>query len=126
MHKSILLLSLLCASSAFAQKYDIVIEGGRVMDPESGLDATRNIGVANAKIVGISADPLVGAHVLNAKGRAVAAGCIDLPQHAQDADSGRVKAFDGVTTALEMEIGAPDVTAFLAQKQGHSLINYAT
>src|SRR6516162_9976891 len=39
MRKSILLLSLLFASSAIAQKYDIVLEGGRVMDPESGLDA---------------------------------------------------------------------------------------
>jgi N-acyl-D-aspartate/D-glutamate deacylase len=126
MYKSILLLSLLCASSAFAQKYDIVIEGGRVMDPESGLDATRNIGIANGKIVRISADPLVGGRVVNAKGLVVAAGFIDLHQHAQDTDSGRVKAFDGVTTALEMEIGAPDVTAFLAQKQGHSLINYGT
>ncbi len=37
-----------------------------------------------------------------------------------------MKAFDGVTTALEMEIGAPDVAQFLKSKQGHSLIHYGT
>jgi N-acyl-D-aspartate/D-glutamate deacylase len=127
MRKSILLLSLLFASSAIAQKYDIVLEGGRVMDPESGLDATRNVGIANGRIVRVSADPLVGGRrAINAKGLVVAPGFVDLHQHGQDADSGRVKAFDGVTTALEMEIGVPDVASFLAKKQRHSLINYGT
>ncbi len=37
-----------------------------------------------------------------------------------------MKAFDGVTTALEMEIGVADVGSFLKQKDGHSLINYGT
>jgi N-acyl-D-aspartate/D-glutamate deacylase len=49
-----------------------------------------------------------------------------LHQHAQDMASQRVKAFDGVTTALEMEIGAPDVTQFLKAKEGRSLIHYGT
>src|SRR5207248_10325319 len=40
--------------------------------------------------------------------------------------SQRVKAFDGVTTALEMEIGVPDVATFLKHKEGKSLINYGT
>jgi N-acyl-D-aspartate/D-glutamate deacylase len=126
MSKSILLLALFLVHPAFAEQYDIVIENGRVMDPETGLDATRNVGVANGKIARISAERLSGTRVLNAKGLVIAPGFIDLHQHAQDADSGRVKAFDGVTTALEMEIGAPDVTAFLVKKQGHSLINYGT
>jgi len=56
----------------------------------------------------------------------VAPGFIDLHQHGQDLDSGRVKALDGVTTALEMEIGVPDVAKFLKQKEGHSLINYGS
>jgi N-acyl-D-aspartate/D-glutamate deacylase len=126
MRKSILFLALLLSSFAFAQQYDLVLEGGRVMDPESGLDATRNLGITNGKIARISSDSLVGKRVLSVKNLVVAPGFIDLHQHAQDNDSGRVKAFDGVTSALEMEIGVSDVTAFLKQKNGHSLINYGT
>lgn len=114
------------ATSAFAQQYDLVLEGGRVMDPESGLDATRNLGITNGRIARISSDPLVGKRVLSARSLVVAPGFIDLHQHGQGNDSGRVKAFDGVTTALEMEIGVPDVVAFLKRKDGHSLINYGT
>jgi N-acyl-D-aspartate/D-glutamate deacylase len=119
-------LCLSCAVPAFAQTYDIVLEGGRVLDPETGLDATRNVGIANGKIARISSEPLTGRRVLDVKGFVVAPGFVDLHQHGQDLDSGRLKAFDGVTTALEMEIGVPDVAAFLERKQGHSLINYGT
>src|SRR5882672_9368899 len=122
----LLLILLLVATSAFAERYDLVLDGGRILDPESGLDATRNVGITNGKIARISAEPLAGERVLNAKGLVVAPGFIDLHQHGQDVDSGRVKAFDGVTTALEMEIGVPDVAAFLKQKDGRSLINYGT
>ncbi|MGA9568061.1 MAG: amidohydrolase family protein [Candidatus Korobacteraceae bacterium] len=126
MRKLILFLAIIVATAAVAQKYDLVIEGGRVMDPESGLDAVRNVGIANGKVARISTDPLAGIRVLGAKGLIVAPGFIDLHQHGQDNDSGRVKAFDGVTTALELEIGVPDVANFLQQKNGHSLINYGT
>jgi N-acyl-D-aspartate/D-glutamate deacylase len=119
-------LLVLAFSTVLAQQYDFVIEGGRVLDPETGLDATRNIGVTGNKIARISADSLKAKRVINASGLVVAPGFIDLHQHGQDADSGRVKALDGVTTALEMEIGVPDVAKFLKQKEGHSLINYGT
>jgi N-acyl-D-aspartate/D-glutamate deacylase len=56
----------------------------------------------------------------------VAPGFIDLHQHGQDIESQRVKALDGVTTALELEIGVPDVSSFLKDKEGHSLIHYGT
>jgi len=120
---------LLLASSAAilsAQQYDLVIEGGRVMDPETGLDAMRNVGIRDGKIVRITADTLAGRRVLHASGLVVAPGFIDLHQHGQDIASERVKALDGVTTALELEIGAPDVAQFLSAKEGHSLINYGT
>jgi len=126
MRKSILFLSLVLATPAFAQQYDLVVEGGRVMDPESGLDAVRNLGITNGRIARISSDQLAGKRVLSAKGLVVASGFIDLHQHGQDNESGRVKAFDGVTSALELEIGVPDVAAFLSQKDGHSLIHYGS
>jgi N-acyl-D-aspartate/D-glutamate deacylase len=127
MRKLILCLGLLLLSTFLtAQQYDLVLEGGRVMDPETALDAVRNVGIRDGKIARISAAPLSGRRVIHAAGLVVAPGFIDLHQHGQEFDSQRVKAFDGVTTALEMEIGAPDVTQFLNSKQGHSLIHYGT
>jgi N-acyl-D-aspartate/D-glutamate deacylase len=114
------------ASQPTAQQYDVVLEGGRVMDPETGLDAVRNVGVRDGKIARVSAAPLSGRRVIHARGLVVAPGFIDLHQHGQDLASQRVKAFDGVTTALEMEIGAPDVSQFLKSKERHSLIHYGT
>jgi N-acyl-D-aspartate/D-glutamate deacylase len=115
---------LLSATLLSAQQYELVLEGGRVMDPETGLDAVRNVGIRDGKIARITAKPLRGQRVIHAAGLVVAPGFIDVHQHGQDLDSQRVKAFDGVTTALEMEIGAPDVAAFLKSKEGRSLIHY--
>ena len=96
------------------------------MDPETGLDAVRNVGVKGKTVVRISADALSGKQTLDAHGLVVAPGFIDLHQHGQEMESQRLKALDGVTTALEMEIGKPDVESFLKEKAGHSLINYGT
>ena len=126
MRKLIFSLLVLATTFASAQQYDLVLEGGRVMDPETGLDAIRNVGIREGKIARISSEPLTGRRTVSAAGLVVAPGFIDLHQHGQDLASQRVKAFDGVTTALEMEIGAPDVTQFLKAKEGHSLIHYGT
>ena len=122
-------LLLICWTStlaAAAQPFDVVLSGGRVIDPESGLDAVRNVGITGDRIVRISAEPLAGKRVIDAKGLVVAPGFIDVHQHAQDNNSGRLKALDGVTTGLEMEIGVPDVASFLQRKKDRSLINYGT
>jgi N-acyl-D-aspartate/D-glutamate deacylase len=125
--RSLILFSFLAISAfAAAQQYDLVLEGGRVMDPETGLDAVRNVGIREGKIVRISSQALNGLRVVHAGGLVIAPGFIDLHQHGQDLASQRVKALDGVTTALELEIGAPDVAEFLKSKQGHSLIHYGT
>jgi N-acyl-D-aspartate/D-glutamate deacylase len=111
---------------ALSQSYDLVIQGGRVIDPETGLDAVRNVGISQGRIRKISAETLDGKRVIFARGLIVAPGFIDLHQHDMDLESQRLKALDGVTTALEMEIGKPDVAAFLRSEDGHSLINYGT
>ena len=127
MRKLIFFLFLALSTNAvFAQQYDVVLEGGRVMDPETDLDAVRNVGIRDGKILRISSEPLSGRRVIRAAGLVVAPGFIDLHQHAQDIDSQRVKALDGVTMALELEIGAADVAEFLKAKEGHSLIHYGT
>jgi N-acyl-D-aspartate/D-glutamate deacylase len=119
-------LLLFTTSLAAAQQYDLVLEGGRVMDPETNRDVVANIGIRDGKIARISTEPLTGRRVIHAHGLVVASGFIDLHQHGQDLESQRVKALDGVTTALEMEIGAPDVSQFLKAKEGRSLIHYGT
>jgi N-acyl-D-aspartate/D-glutamate deacylase len=109
-----------------AQQYDLVIGGGRVVDPETGLDAVRDVGIRDGKIVRVAPEALSGRRVIHAGGLVVAPGFIDLHQHGQELESQRVKALDGVTAALELEIGAPDVAQFLKSKEGHSLIHYGT
>jgi N-acyl-D-aspartate/D-glutamate deacylase len=131
MRKLILFLFLLWLTAlrpprVLAQRFDLVLEGGRVIDPETGMDAVRNVGIRDGKIVRISTEALSGRRVVQAAGLVVAPGFIDLHQHAQDLASQRVKALDGVTTALELEIGVPDVGQFLKAKEGHSLIHYGT
>src|SRR5271166_88262 len=116
----------LSTTSVSAQQYDLVLEGGRVMDPETGMDAVRNVGIRDGKIVRISSEALSGHRIVHASGLVVAPGFVDLHQHGQDMESQRVKALDGVTTALELEIGAPDVAQFLKLKEGRSLIHYGT
>ncbi len=120
------LILLFLSTFAAGQQYDIVLEGGRVMDPETGLDAVRNVGIQDGKIARISEEPLSGRRAISVKGLVVAPGFIDLHQHGQELASQRVKAFDGVTSALEMEIGVPDVAQFLKSKEGRSLIHYGT
>ena len=104
--------------------YDLVILNGRVIDPESRTDAVRNLGISNGTIKTISNDKLTGRTVIDARGLVVSPGFIDLHQHGQDEENYRFKAMDGVTTALELEVGAGDVDAWYAQREGKSLINY--
>ena len=103
---------------------EIVLEGGRVMDPESGLDAVRNLGIAGGSIVAVSAGPLQGKQTLDVSGLVVSPGFIDLHAHGQDPVSNRLQAQDGVTTALEMEIGVFPVAPWLAARAGKAVIHY--
>ena len=116
----------LMTGEALPSRYDIVIKGGRVMDPETGLDAVRHVGITGDRIARISSLPLEGEKIIDATGLIVAPGFVDLHQHGHDSDSYRLKALDGVTTALEMEIGVPDVAQFLQERRGRALINYGS
>ena len=108
MRKLIFSLFLLSLSTTIvsAQQYDLVLEGGRVMDPETGVDAVRNVGIRDGKVVRVSPEALSGRRVVHASGLVVAPGFIDLHQHGQHLTSQRVKALDGVTMALELKLGA--------------------
>src|SRR5215471_17030267 len=109
MHTTTFSLVLLFACVAAAQEYDLVVANGRVMDPASGLDAVRNVGINGGKIAAISASPLRGRNTIDAGGLVAAPGFIDLHSHGQTPENHRFKARDGVTTALEMEVGVSPV-----------------
>jgi dihydroorotase len=107
-----------------AQQYDIVLANGRVMDPASNLDAVRFVAITAGKIAAISAAPLAGKRVVDVKGLVVAPGFIDLHQHRVNAENNAFKARDGVTTSLELEVGAYPVAPWYAAREGKSLINF--
>jgi hypothetical protein len=108
------------------ERYDIVLRNGRVMDPETGLDAVRNVGIRGSVIAAISEEPLAGDAEINASGLVIAPGFIDLHAHGQSNRGNEFQARDGVTTALELEDGVPDVAAFLETRGAGSVLNYGT
>jgi N-acyl-D-aspartate/D-glutamate deacylase len=112
--------------SASQSRYDIVIHGGRAMDPETGLDAVRDVAIRGGAIERISAEPLDGSRTIDATNLVVSPGFIDLHSHGQDPENYRLKALDGVTTALELEIGVVDVPAFIKERTGRALVNFGT
>ncbi len=104
--------------------YDLVVRDGRVIDPESGLDAVRNVGIIAGRVVAVSESPLEGARSLDAAGLVVAPGFIDLHQHGQSLENYAAQVRDGITTALELEIGVEDIEAWYQDRQGKALLNY--
>jgi N-acyl-D-aspartate/D-glutamate deacylase len=112
------------ASAALAQDHDIVVLHGRIMDPESNLDAVRNIGISKGTIQAISSEALHGRTTIDATELIVAPGFIDLHVHDMNEEHHRAQAVDGVTTALDLEIGTADVDQWYAEREGEALINY--
>ncbi len=117
-------LLLLAALPALGQQYDIVLNGGRLIDPASNTDAIRSIGINGTKIAEIAAHPLMGRTVIDAHGLVISPGFIDLHSHGQTSENYGFKARDGVTTALEMEVGVWPVGPWYAEREGKALVNY--
>ena len=117
--------ALLWAATLSAQvSFDLVIRGGRVIDPESGLDGTRDVGIVAGRVGAISEGPLEGERTIDASGLVVAPGFIDLHQHGQSLANYEAQVRDGITTALELEIGVEDIDAWYRDRQGKALVNY--
>ena len=117
------LLLTICTTSS-AQEYDLVLSGGRVIDPESLTDAIRNVGIHDGQIAVITPDRIVGRETVEVTGLVVAPGFIDLHAHGQNPESSRYQAGDGVTTALELEVGVYPVAPWYASMAGQARINY--
>ncbi len=107
-----------------AQDFDLVLVKGRVVDPESGLDAVRSVGISGGKIAAVSEGLLSGRRVIDAAGLVVAPGFIDLHEHGQTEEAYRYQAADGVTTSFELEVGTGDVDRWYQEREKGRLINY--
>ena len=84
--------------------YDLVLSGGRVMDPETGLDGVRNVGIIGGRIAMISLSPLQGKETVELSGLIVSPGFIDLHVHGRTNKEQEYQAHDGVTTALTLSV----------------------
>jgi N-acyl-D-aspartate/D-glutamate deacylase len=104
--------------------FDIVIENARVIDPESNTDKVLNVAISNDKIVEISTEKLNGKKIIDGTGKVLSPGFIDLHAHGQTNKENKFQVFDGVTTALELEIGIDTLAQYYQARKGNALINF--
>jgi N-acyl-D-aspartate/D-glutamate deacylase len=117
-------LGLVLAGAAQSEEFDLVIANGRVIDPESGLDAVRNVGIQGGVIRALTEEPLAGRETIDARGLVVSPGFIDLHWHGVRPESHRYQAMDGVTASFELEVGVADVDRWYAERAGREPIHY--
>ncbi len=121
------LVALLPQHSASGQRsapLDVVLVGGRVLNPETNLDGVRAVGIKDGRIVSVTTAVPAARDTVDVRGLVVAPGFIDLHSHGQDSVNYQYMARDGVTTALELEIGTYPIAPWYAKRAGKSLINY--
>lgn len=103
----------------------LVLRGGRVIDPESGLDSVADVAIDAGMVTAIGVGLPPGRHEIDVGGLVVTAGFVDLHSHAFDTAGLRLQAFDGVTTALELESGVTPVTrAYASAAADGKPVNY--
>ena len=99
--------------------HDVVVAGGRVIDPETGFDAVAHVGIDGDTVSRISLDPLVGSTTLDAAGLVVAPGFIDILSYPPNGYGEWHKIADGVTTNLCMHGINNPMDAFLSEAAEH-------
>ena len=105
--------------------FDVVLRGGRVIDPESGLDAVRDVAIAGDRVARVGPGLPSGRLELDVAGQVVTAGFVDMHSHAYDLGGQRLQAMDGVTTALELEAGiTPVAVAYEQAARAGRPVNY--
>src|SRR5271155_1220766 len=111
-----------CGSDEMA---GLVITGGRVVDPASGMDAVGDVAVLDGRIAAVGTGLGSAERSIDATGLVVAPGFIDLHAHGQSIPADRMQAFDGVTTTLDLEAGVLPVASWYRRQaaQGRGL-NY--
>ena len=112
-------------------KYDLLIRGGRVIDPSVRLDAIRDVAIAGGRIAAV--EPAIGAEaaeIIDARGKLVVPGLIDIHTHTgRSADGPGLVLRDGVTGWIDAgsqgadHVADPVAVARAAPQQARVLIN---
>jgi dihydroorotase len=118
---------------ALAAAYDLIIRGGRVIDPSAGIDGTRDVAIAGGKIAAVEANIAGDAtETIDARGKIVAPGLIDIHTHAGRSKEGPPMCLqDGVTGWVDAGSGGADnmdaiaAVARGAPQIGRCLVNIA-
>ena len=106
-------------------EFDVVILNGQVIDPETNLDAVRNVGIKDGTIALITEKNISGKETIDAAGKVVSPGFIDLHAHGQNIGDYRMQAMQGVTTMLELESGVLPIAGWYEGQSKKNLpLNY--
>ena len=119
------------AANVLAATYDLIVKGGRVIDSSLRINAVRDVAIAGGRIAAVEANIAAdAADVIDARGRLVVQGLLDIHTHyARDDDGPTVCLADGVTGWVDAEsqgadqIADPVAVAQSAPQQGRVLIN---
>ena len=121
-----LIMGVAIASTAVAKDYDLVINNGRVMDPETMFDDIANVGVKDGRIAVITKKKITGKETIDATGHVVAPGFIDTQNHYLRPWSNKLALRDGRTSLMDLELGThgPYISTWYAEREGNSQVNY--
>jgi N-acyl-D-glutamate deacylase len=121
-----LILNVLAVSTVFAQDYDLVINGGRVIDPETLYDDVANVGIKDGRIATITKEKISGRETIKAKGMVVAPGFIDTHFHFQMPVGYSLGLRDGLTSSMDFEMGCAGsyIAAWYEARAGVTGPNY--
>lgn len=122
----VLILTIAVVSTAVAQEYDLVINDGRVVDPETMYDSVANVGIKDGLIAIITKNEIKGKETVDAKGLVVAPGFIDGHQHCIEPYAYRLMLRDGRTTIMDLEIGAhgSKLGEWYKRREGNAPLNF--
>ena len=114
----------LVACNPILEPFDLAINDGRVINPESRLDAIRSLGIRDGRIAVISETSLNAANVIDASGLVVSPGFVNLHSHSVAQAGYRLELLDGVTTVLELEAGSFPIARFGQQLGDEPLTHF--
>ena len=121
-----LMASMAQAKTITSDVFDTVIEGGRVMDPETNFDGIANIGIRRGKITHISTERLKANRIIDASGLVVSPGFIDIHSHTPTRLGEHLSVLDGITTQLDLEAGSYPPTNYGYQYKAGAQLHYGS